>query len=64
MDKEISDINGFQKDFWNDLSLLEDRVMDIKMSASGAHTMLVNVKEDIWDLDDLTANINNQVERI
>ena len=64
MDKEISNINRYQKDFWNNLSLLEDWVMDVEMSALGAHQMLVTVKEEVWDLNDLVANINNQVERI
>jgi hypothetical protein len=38
--------------------------MDIEMSATGTHQMIMLMKEDLWDLNDLIANINNQVERI
>ena len=38
MDKEISDVNQSQKLFRTDIDLLEDRMMDVEMSASGAHT--------------------------
>ena len=64
MDKEISDINRFQKDFWNDLDLMEDRVMDVEMSTKGAHTMLATVQEEVQDLNDLMANISNQLELV
>ena len=37
MDKEISDNNQAIKLLVNDTSLLEDRMMDVEMSASGAH---------------------------
>ena len=64
MDKEISDINRFQKDFRNDLDLMEDGVMDVEMSTKGAHTMLATVREEVQDLNDLTANISNQLESV
>jgi hypothetical protein len=64
MDKEIGKINGFQKEFWTDLDLMEDRVMDVKMSAKGAHTMLAPLKEDVWDLNDTVANLSNQIEMV
>jgi hypothetical protein len=35
MDKEISDCNAAQKTFRTDLDLLEDRTMDVEMSALG-----------------------------
>ena len=39
-------------------------MMDVEMSASGAHRMIGEVKEEVRDLSDLCGNINNQVERI
>jgi hypothetical protein len=39
-------------------------MMDVEMSAKGAHQMIMPLKEDIWDLNDAFANINNQAERI
>ena len=39
-------------------------MMDVEMSASGAHCMIGEVKEEVRDLSDLCGNINNQVERI
>ena len=64
MDKEIGDCNTAQKTFRTDLDLLEDRMMDVEMSSSGAHRMIGEVKEEVRDLSDLCGNINNQVERI
>ena len=64
MDKEISDLQSGQKTFWTDINLLKARMMDVEMSASRAHCMIVEVKEKVRDLNDLAANINNQVERI
>ena len=62
MDKEISDNNQAIKLLVNDNSLLEDRMMDVEMSASGAHRMIGDMKEEIRDLSDLTGNLNNQME--
>ena len=64
MDKEISDLQSGQKTFRTDVNLLEDRMMDMEMSTLGAHHMIGEVKEEVRDLNDLAANINNQVERI
>ena len=64
MDKEIGDCNAAHKTFQTDLDLLEDRMMDVEMSTSGAHHMIGEVKEEVRDLSDLCGNINNQVERI
>ena len=64
MDKEVGDINRYQKDFQNNLDLMEDRVMVIEMSAKGAHTMLVTVWEEVQDLNNLMANISNQLELV
>ena len=36
----------------------------MEMSASGAHCIIGEVKEEVRDLSDLCGNINNQVERI
>jgi hypothetical protein len=62
MDKEIGDCNAAQKTFWTDLDLLEDRTMDVEMSASGAHRMIGEVKEEVQELSNLCGNLNNQVE--
>ena len=62
MDKEIGDCNAAQKIFRTDLDLLEDRMMDVEMSASGAHRMIGDMKEEFRDLSDLCGNLNNQVE--
>jgi hypothetical protein len=62
MDREISDCNAAQKTFRTDLDLLEDRTMDVEMSASGAHRMIIEVKEEVQDLSSLCGNLSNQVE--
>ena len=62
MDKEISDSNQSIKLLRTDVNLLEDRMMDVEMSASGAHRMIGDMKEEIRDLSDLCGNLNNQVE--
>ena len=62
MDKEISDCHAAHKTFRTDLDLLEDRMMDVEMSASGAHRMIGEVKDEVRDLSDLCGNLNNQVE--
>ena len=62
MDKEISDNNQAIKLLVNDVALMEDRMMDVEMSASGAHRMIGDMKEEIRDLSDLTGNLNNQME--
>ena len=62
MDKEISDCNAAQKTFRTDLDLLEDGMMDVEMSALGGHRMIEEVKTDVRDLNNLCANLNNQVE--
>ena len=62
MDKEISDLQQSSKLLRTDVDLLKDRMMDVEMSASGAHRMIGEVKEDVRDLSDLCGNLNNQVE--
>ena len=64
MDKEISDLQQSSKLLRTDADLLEDRMMDVEMSASGAHRVIREVREEVRDLSDLCGNINNQVERI
>jgi hypothetical protein len=54
MDKEIGDCNAAQKTFRTDLDLLEDRTMDVEMSASGAHRMIGEVKEEVQELSALS----------
>jgi hypothetical protein len=62
MDKELGDCNAAQKTFRNDLDLLEDRMMDVEMSAQGAHRMIAEVKEEVRDFSDSFGNLHNQVE--
>ena len=62
MDKEISDNNQSSKLLRTDVNLLEDRMMDVEMSASGAHRMINDMKEEVRDLSDLCGNLNNQME--
>jgi hypothetical protein len=62
MDKEIGDCNAAQKTFRTDLDLLKDWTMDVEMSASGAHRMIVEVKEEVRDFSDSFGNLHNQVE--
>jgi hypothetical protein len=64
MDKEISDCNSAQKMFQTELDLLEDRMMDVEMSASGAHRMIGEMKEDVREISDSLGNLHNQVESI
>jgi hypothetical protein len=45
MDKEIGDCNAAQKTFRTDLDVLEDRMMDVEMSTSGAHRMIAEVRD-------------------
>ena len=45
--KELGDINTAQKTFRVDVDLLEDRMMDVEMSALGAHCMIGEVKEEV-----------------
>jgi hypothetical protein len=62
MDKEIGDCNAAQKTLRTDLDVLEDRMMDVEMSASGAHRMIAEVKEEVRDFSDSFGNLHNQVE--
>ena len=50
MDKEISENKQAIKLLVNDGALLEDRMMDVEMSASGAHRMIGDLKEEVRDL--------------
>jgi hypothetical protein len=62
MDKELGDCTAAQKTIRTDLDLLEDRMMDVEMSAQGAHRMLAEVKEEVRDFSDSFGNLHNQVE--
>ena len=62
MDKEVSDLQQSSKLLRTDADLLEDRMMDVEMSSSGAHRMIGDLKEEVRDLSDLCGNLNNQVE--
>jgi hypothetical protein len=62
MDKELGDCTAAQQTFRMDLDVLEDQVMDVEMSASGAHRMIAEVKEEVRDFSDSFGNLHNQVE--
>jgi hypothetical protein len=64
MDKEVNWLMVSQTTFRNNLDVLEDRVMDVEMSAKGAHTMLAPLKDDVRDLNDSVANLSNQIEMV
>ena len=64
MDKEVNRLMDGQTTFRNDLDVLEDGVMDVEMSAKGAHTMLAPLKDDVWDLNDSVANLSNQIKMV
>jgi chromosome segregation ATPase len=64
MDKEVDSLTESQKTFWTDLDVLEDRVMDVKMSAKGAQTMMAPLKDDVQDLNNTVANLSNQLESV
>jgi hypothetical protein len=61
MDKELGDCTAAQKTFRTDLDL-EDRTMDVEMSAQGAHRMIAEMKEEVRDFSDSFGNLHNQVE--
>jgi hypothetical protein len=48
----------------NDHDTLEDQVMDVEMSAKGAHQVMVPLKQDVQDLNDMVANMSNQIESV
>jgi hypothetical protein len=47
-----------------DVDLHDNCLMDVEMSIQGAYTMLASVRDDVRDLNDLAANLNNQLERV
>jgi hypothetical protein len=62
MDKELGDCTAAQKTLRTDMDLIEDRMMDVEMSAQGAHRMIAEVKEEVRDFSDSFGNLHNQVE--
>jgi hypothetical protein len=46
------------------IDVLEDLMMVVEMSVKGAHQMITPLKEEVWDLNNLATNPNNQLERI
>jgi hypothetical protein len=64
MDKEVDRLMEGQKTFRTDLDILEDWVMDVKMSTKGAYMMMAPLKEDVQDLNDTVANLSNQLEMV
>ena len=60
VERQDCDLANYQ----NEHDLLEDCMMDVEMSAKGAHTMIALVKEDIQELQMSVANVHNQVELI
>jgi hypothetical protein len=45
-----------------EVDLIEDRMMDVEMSAQGAHRMIAEMKEEVRDFSDSFGNLHNQVE--
>jgi hypothetical protein len=64
MDKEVDRLMECQKTFRTDLDVLEDRVMDVEMSAKGAHTMMAPLKDNVQEANDTVANLSNQLELV
>ena len=64
MDKEVDHLMEGQKTFRTDLDVLEDQVMDVKMSTKGAYMMMAPLKEDVQDLNNTVANLSNQLEMV
>jgi hypothetical protein len=62
MDKELGDCTAAQKLLQTDVDLIEDRMMDVEMSAQGAHRMIAEMKEEVRDFSDSFGNLHNQVE--
>jgi hypothetical protein len=50
--------------YCNEHNLLDDCMMDVEMSAKGAHTMIASMKENVQELQTSVANARNQVELI
>ena len=42
----------------------DDCLMDVEMLVSGAHSVIAHLKEEVRDLSDLSANLNNQLEAV
>jgi hypothetical protein len=54
-----------QTQFRVEVDVLEDCVMDVEMSVQGVHQMVAHhCQGDVWDLNNLAANVSNQLERI
>jgi hypothetical protein len=64
MGEEVDRLTESQKTFRTDLNVLEDRMMDVEMSAKGAHMMMAPLKEEVRDLNDSVANLSNQLETV
>jgi hypothetical protein len=62
MDKELADCVAAQRTSRTEMDLLEDRMMDVEMSAQGAHRMIAEMKEEVRDFSDSFGNLHNQVE--
>jgi hypothetical protein len=71
LNQEVEDqgqaLGGLHSEFDN----VEMRVLDAEMSVKGAHTIIPSTKTDVAelkvevrDLNDLAANLNNQLERV
>jgi hypothetical protein len=56
---EVEQLDRDQAQPWNDLDVLEDQVMDVEMSAKGAHQMITPLKEDVWVLNNVVFNLSN-----
>jgi hypothetical protein len=57
LEKEVEDMGKAQ-------AILREEFDSMEMSVQETHFAIVLMQEDIWDLNDLLSNVNNQVERI
>jgi hypothetical protein len=61
---KVEEMDCDQVQFRIDLDLLKDYMTDVDMSTKGVHQMLAPLKDNIWDLNDLAANLSNQLEQV
>jgi hypothetical protein len=64
MGKEVEDMGKAQATFREELDSVEMRTTDVEMSVQGAHFAIAPMQEDIWELNNVMANVNNELERM
>jgi hypothetical protein len=56
---KVGEMDCDQVQFQMDVNLLEDHMIDVEMSALGAHHMISSLKDDVRDLNNSTTNLHN-----